>query len=75
MRNEIIGSWEAEDRKLIVKKICNQRKTRLSSSRVFLFSGFPPLPSLGQALRGNDGYCIYLKLIVLLSFPRGLCRT
>jgi hypothetical protein len=56
-----IGNWKAEDRKLIVKKIFNQRKTRLGSSRVFLFSGFPPLPSLGQALRGNDIKTINIK--------------
>jgi len=32
-------------------------------SRIFPFSGFPPLPSLGQALRGNDNKSINIRPI------------
>jgi hypothetical protein len=61
--------------KLIGKRNCNQSKTRLGRSRVLLlfssdgfkkswifsFSGFPPVPSLGQALRGNDNKTINIE--------------
>ena len=40
----------------------------MNSKKVILTPGYPPLPSLGQALRGYDGYHICLILNALLSF-------